>query len=71
MTLRVAVLWPEACGSLRSAILHASPLRGPAPFADRLENELETSGRYRQWDVSIENVFIGEDKSDCAVIATR
>lgn len=40
-------------------------------FADRLENELDQSGRYTSWDVSIESVFIGDDESDCAVQATR
>ena len=40
-------------------------------FADTLEYELEQSGRYTSWDVSIETVFIGDDESDCAVRATR
>lgn len=40
-------------------------------FADRLEFDLEQSGRYASWDVSIESVFIGDDESDCAVKATR
>jgi len=40
-------------------------------FADALEYELEQSGRYKSWDVSIETVFIGDDESDCAVRATR
>lgn len=40
-------------------------------FADKLEHELEQSGRYASWDVSIESVFIGDDESDCAVRATR
>ena len=40
-------------------------------FADQLEDELERSGRYKSWDVSIESVFIGNDESDCAVQATR
>lgn len=29
------------------------------------------SGRYRDWDVTIEDVFIGADESDCEVRATR
>lgn len=40
-------------------------------FADELEHELAESGRYKDWNVSIESVFIGEDESDCAVRATR
>lgn len=40
-------------------------------FVAALERELEESGRYRDWDVSIEDVFIGVDESDCAVHATR
>lgn len=40
-------------------------------FVDTLEYELGESGKYRQWDVSIENVYIGADESDCAVRATR
>lgn len=40
-------------------------------FADKLEYQLEQSGRYASWDVSIESVFIGDDESDCAVRATR
>lgn len=40
-------------------------------FLDRLEHELEQSGRYASWGTSIESVFIGEDESDCAVQATR
>ena len=40
-------------------------------FLDRLEYDLEQSGRYASWDTSIESVFIGDDESDCAVRATR
>lgn len=40
-------------------------------FVRELELNLEQSGRYKQWDVTIESVFIGEDESDCAVQATR
>lgn len=40
-------------------------------FLEELKDELKDSGRYRDWDVSIEAVFIGTDKSDCAVRATR
>lgn len=40
-------------------------------FEARLLNELEESGLYKQWDTSIETVFIGDDESDCAVRATR
>jgi len=40
-------------------------------FIGELEHELEASGRYRDWKTSIEDVFIAEDESDCAVIATR
>lgn len=40
-------------------------------FVGALERELEESGRYREWDVSIENVFIAPDESDCEVRATR
>lgn len=36
-------------------------------FAD----ELEASGRYQEWQLTIEDVFIGADESDCAVTATR
>jgi len=40
-------------------------------FLENLEDELRDSGRYRSWDVSIEDVFIGTDESDCEVRATR
>ncbi len=40
-------------------------------FVNTLERELEDSGRYKAWDTSIESVFIGDDESDCAVVATR
>lgn len=40
-------------------------------FVALLESELEESGRYKAWDVTIESVFIGDDESDCAVRATR
>jgi hypothetical protein len=36
-----------------------------------IERELEESGRYRHWDVTVESVFIAEDESDCEVRATR
>ena len=38
---------------------------------EELEDELKDSGRYRSWDVSVEDVFIGTDESDCEVRATR
>ena len=40
-------------------------------FLENLEDELRDSGRYQSWDVSIEDVFIGTDESDCEVRATR
>lgn len=40
-------------------------------FTHELEEELEASGLYQDWDVSIESVFIGPDESDCEVRATR
>jgi len=40
-------------------------------FGNKLERELEESGRYRDWNMSIENVFIGTDESDWEVRATR
>ncbi|WP_425839912.1 hypothetical protein [Microbacterium sp. PA5] len=40
-------------------------------FIAKLEHELEESGRYRDWDTSIETVFIAGDESDCEVRATR
>ena len=40
-------------------------------FMNRIERELEESGRYRHWDVTVESVFIAEDESDCEVRATR
>lgn len=40
-------------------------------FADELEHELEASGRYQESQLTIEDVFIGADESDCAVTATR
>ena len=40
-------------------------------FLEELEDELKDSGRYRSWDVSVEDVFIGTDESDCEVRATR
>lgn len=40
-------------------------------FVDELLNELEQSGRYKSWDASIEDLFIGEGESDCEVRATR
>jgi len=38
---------------------------------DRIEREVEESGKYASWDASFESVFIGDDESDCAVRATR
>ena len=40
-------------------------------FLENLEDELRESGRYRDWELSIEDVFIGADESDCEVRATR
>lgn len=40
-------------------------------FLEELEDELKDSGRYRSWNVSVEDVFIGTDESDCEVRATR
>ena len=40
-------------------------------FIRELEEELEASGRYQDWEISIEDVFIGPDESDCEVRATR
>lgn len=40
-------------------------------FVDELHHELESSGRYLDWQLSIEDVFIGAGESDCAVTATR
>ena len=62
-----------APGLSTTKALPTSPHVGSATtsFADALEYELEQSGRYKSWDVSIETVFIGDDESDCAVRATR
>ncbi|CAN7527687.1 hypothetical protein LJR044_003753 [Microbacterium foliorum] len=40
-------------------------------FLENLENELRDSGRFQSWDLSIEDVFIGVDESDCEVRPTR
>lgn len=40
-------------------------------FIDDLRRELEQSGRYRDWSVSPETVFIGDGESDCTIQATR
>lgn len=40
-------------------------------FVNTLESNLEASGRYKEWDVSIESLFIAEGESDCEVRATR
>lgn len=40
-------------------------------FVQRLRSELNESDRYRDFEVFIENLFIGDDESDCAVVATR
>jgi hypothetical protein len=40
-------------------------------FLDKLEHELEASGRYEHWETSIETVFIADGESDCEVRATR
>lgn len=39
-------------------------------FVDRLGHELAEYGRYEQWEVSVESVFIGESESDCAIQST-
>ncbi len=39
-------------------------------FIGRLEAELEESARYKDWQTSVEDVFIGSGESDCAVLAT-
>ena len=36
-------------------------------FVRQMESDLEESGRYAAWNVSIEDVFIGEGESDCTV----
>lgn len=40
-------------------------------FANKLDQELESSGRFAHWDISFESVFIGDDESDCEIRATR
>lgn len=40
-------------------------------FVRKLEGELSESERYESYDVTVENLFIGEEESDCAVQATR
>lgn len=40
-------------------------------FVANLEHELGESGRYKRWETFIEDVFIAEDESDCAIQATR
>ena len=68
----------EASGSKRKPNTKGGGARDRGPdrsatttFLDRLEYDLEQSGRYASWDTSIESVFIGDDESDCAVRATR
>lgn len=36
-------------------------------FIARLEEQLEESGRYKDWDTYVEDVFIGPDESDAQV----
>lgn len=40
-------------------------------FIRELEEELEASGLHQDWEISVEDVFIGPDESDCEVRATR
>lgn len=40
-------------------------------FISQLEREIEASGRYESWETSVQDVFIGEDESDCCIQATR
>lgn len=40
-------------------------------FVEQLDQELKDSQRHRDWSVTIHDVFIGEDESDCEVRATR
>ena len=40
-------------------------------FITRLEGELAASGRYKTWELSVEDVFIGDDESDCEVRPLR
>lgn len=56
-------------GSLRPVPAHVGS--ATTSFMNRIERELEGSGRYRHWDVTVESVFIAEDESDCEVRATR
>lgn len=37
-------------------------------FLRRVENELDESGLYENFVLTIENLFIGDDESDCAVM---
>ncbi|RLK49330.1 hypothetical protein C7474_1473 [Microbacterium telephonicum] len=39
-------------------------------FIDKLERELEASGRYQHWDISVEKVFIADGESDCELRPT-
>jgi len=40
-------------------------------FVQTLEQELKESGRYKHWVLSVEDVFIGSDESDCQVRAAQ
>lgn len=40
-------------------------------FLQRIENELNESGRYKDFELAVETLFIGEDESDCAIVPTR
>lgn len=40
-------------------------------FLETIERELEESGRYSDFSLAVESLFIGEDESDCKVTPTR
>lgn len=40
-------------------------------FLQTLENELEDSGLYKHFELTVETLFIGEGESDCAITPTR
>ncbi len=40
-------------------------------FVQTLKNELADNHLYQDFEVTIENLFIGDNESDCAVVATR
>lgn len=68
-----ATTWDHA-GEVRT--LHYGPFLPHAgsattSFMDALRDELQESGRYKDWDVSAETLFIGDGESDCTVMATR